>query len=654
MRKKWLAGALALLISMQGILPCTVFAELDEDGIISIEEEVLPDEELSQAGETMLTEEEDFLETAEEDLEIIEADADLSLEEEGEETEVTFEDFTDAETPEEAADDAELQDLSEDTDAAAAFDDDGITEEAAADPELPDSLEEDEEEADSASDEVWAAMQAALLSVGGGRRADSAEAQNLLGATSSFLSEYSAPDTAAAGEPEMVGVSYLTTQSHSTLKTFLLNNGDYNSETKEYLVGDAVQQDGNTVFWSVGYAPSVNKFYFVVMTQSSDGSLTQILRMEVPYLFSSNPYILFGELDNDTTVSAADLTMTNRTGYNGSQTLNFIVHMAQYSTAAKIRERANTFLSSGYRLWDSLITPLTGITMRDFGFGRSDNGPTISLSATSVTLYVGGSTTINVSNLSYGDGVKSWATSNSGVATVSGGKITGRGTGTATVTVTLKSGLKATVKVTVINSLKPPVLIAAYNGAKGIGIKFHRAANATEYVIYRKYDGAWSKIRTISANSSELQFSGDTIMYTDTTVAKNYGKGYIYSVASKNGSLVSSYDKIGKAIYRLTPPTLTSAVYNGNGTVTVSWKSVFGKTETNGNYDLQVALYKNGKAGTFRSLVTRPGFKYNIVRALVTDCKAGSYVFRIRCSKTNKDRGTFYSEYSPWKSVTVW
>jgi len=173
-------------------------------------------------------------------------------------------------------------------------------------------------------------------------------------------------------------------------------------------------------------------------------------------------------------------------------------------------------------------------------------------------------------------------------------------------------------------------------------------------VIYRKYNNVWSRIRTISANASELQFSGNTIMYTDTTVAKNYGKGYIYSVASKNGNQETSYDKVGKAIYRLTPPTLTSAVYNGNGTVTVAWKAVFGRTETNGNYDLQAAVYKNGKTGTFKSLVGLPGFKYNIVRALVTDCKAGTYVFRIRCSKTNKDRGTFYSEYSPWRSVNVW
>ena len=50
--------------------------------------------------------------------------------------------------------------------------------------------------------------------------------------------------------------------------------------------------------------------------------------------------------------------------------------------------------------------------------------------------------------------------------------------------------------------------------------------------------GYWRAIRTISANSSELQIEGNRLMYTDKSVAKNYGKGYIYSVAAKKGNLV--------------------------------------------------------------------------------------------------------------------
>ena len=199
-----------------------------------------------------------------------------------------------------------------------------------------------------------------------------------------------------------------------------------------------------------------------------------------------------------------------------------------------------------------------------------------------------------------------------------------------------------------------PRLIAAYNGSKGIGIKFYKAAYATEYVIYRKFNGSWSPIKTIGAKSSELQASGDTLMYTDTTVASNYGKGYIYSVAAKNSTGTSSYDKVGKAIYRLKPPVLAKITNSAAGKATVQWKGVFGKTETNGNYDLQYAEYANGKAGTFKSVIKQPGYKYNVLSTIVSGLKKGkTYVFRIRCSKTNKDRGTFYSEYSKWLSVKI-
>ena len=202
--------------------------------------------------------------------------------------------------------------------------------------------------------------------------------------------------------------------------------------------------------------------------------------------------------------------------------------------------------------------------------------------------------------------------------------------------------------------MQQPKLIAAYNGAKGIGIKFYKESNATEYVIFQKFSGKWNQIMTISVNSPELQISENTVMYTDTSVAKLYGKGYIYSVAAKRGNVTTTYDTAGVAIYRLNPPTLLTAINSVAGTATVNWKGVFGKTETNGNYDLQYAVYANGKAGTFMSVTKLPGYNNTTLSATVKGLKKGStYVFRIRCSKTNKDRGTFYSEYSPWLSVKI-
>lgn len=201
---------------------------------------------------------------------------------------------------------------------------------------------------------------------------------------------------------------------------------------------------------------------------------------------------------------------------------------------------------------------------------------------------------------------------------------------------------------------KQPKLIGAYNGAKGIGIKFYKVDGAKEYVFYRKENGKWKAIATVGANDSSLQVSGNTVMYTDITVANNYGKGYVYSVAAKSGNVTTPYDTLGKAIYRLKPPVLTKGTNSSSGTAVLTWNSMFSKTELNGNYDLQFAEYVNGKAGTFKSVITRPGYDNKTTSARVSGLKKGkTYAFRIRCSKTNKDRGTFYSAYSPWLNVKI-
>ena len=197
-------------------------------------------------------------------------------------------------------------------------------------------------------------------------------------------------------------------------------------------------------------------------------------------------------------------------------------------------------------------------------------------------------------------------------------------------------------------------LIAAYNGAHGVGVKWIKLSGATEYTIWQKYQGVWRSIKTVKPNDKSLQDSGNTLMYTDQTVKTGYGKGYIYSVSAKVGSTVVDYDKAGVAIYRLNPPTLKKATNPKAGQAKITWKGVFGKTETNGAYDLQYASEANAKAGKWTNAKKLPGFAHNVTSATVTGLKKGTkYIFRIRCSKTNKDRGTFYSEYSPWLSVQV-
>ena len=197
-------------------------------------------------------------------------------------------------------------------------------------------------------------------------------------------------------------------------------------------------------------------------------------------------------------------------------------------------------------------------------------------------------------------------------------------------------------------------LVAAYNGAHGIGVKWIKCAGATEYTIWQKYKGVWRSIKTVKPNDKTLQDVGTTLMYTDHTVKTGYGKGYIYSVSAKVGSKYVDYDKAGVAIYRLNPPILKKAVSTKAGTATVTWKGVFGRTETNGGYNLQYITEEDAKAKkwSWKSVPQKLG--HTTTSTTVTGLEKGKkYVFRIRCSKTNKDRGTFYSEYSPWLSVNV-
>ena len=69
--------------------------------------------------------------------------------------------------------------------------------------------------------------------------------------------------------------------------------------------------------------------------------------------------------------------------------------------------------------------------------------------------------------------------------------------------------------------------------------------------------------------------------------------------------------------------------------------------------DKAVDEYVKAICNIYKDRVKLPGLNYLTLYATMAGFYKGTYVFRIRCSKTNKDRGTFYSEYSPWLKVEV-
>ena len=180
-----------------------------------------------------------------------------------------------------------------------------------------------------------------------------------------------------------------------------------------------------------------------------------------------------------------------------------------------------------------------------------------------------------------------------------------------------------------------PKLLATYNGSKGIGIKWQEEPNADSYEIWRKYSGSWSRIATVSATDSSLWRGNNALMYTDTSVRYDYGKGYIYAVAAKRGDVSSGYSLYGLAAYRLTPPSLTGYSNPSAGTVVLKWSA----TPCYG-YEVQYCLSSSNPQWKKMPVTTGTSITIRGLR------KGQRYHFRVRCYKSNASRGTTWSEYS--------
>ncbi|MBR2801283.1 MAG: Ig-like domain-containing protein [Erysipelotrichaceae bacterium] len=233
-----------------------------------------------------------------------------------------------------------------------------------------------------------------------------------------------------------------------------------------------------------------------------------------------------------------------------------------------------------------------------------------------------------------------WKSSNTSVATVdANGKITAKNPGTTKITATV-GNKTATCTITV--KLNKPKLINIYNSAKGADVRFQGVTGADSYILWRKYKGTWEKVKTVSAASLEKENGYYKIF--DETIRDKYGEGYIYSVAAKKGSVEGAYDTKGLALYRLRAPTITKVTSTQSGKAVVVWTK-----ENCHGYEVQYSL-DNGAHWTKATQIKDGSTITQTISGLTSGKK---YVFRIRCQKTNKDRGTTWSPYSPWKNVTV-
>ena len=183
-----------------------------------------------------------------------------------------------------------------------------------------------------------------------------------------------------------------------------------------------------------------------------------------------------------------------------------------------------------------------------------------------------------------------------------------------------------------------PVLVTIYNSANGADIRWKPDSNKT-YVIMRKENGVWKEVKTVEASS--LTKEGGNYKYIDEDVKSSYGKGYIYSVAAKDSNGKAVYDTVGLPLYRLSVPNITSVKVNANNSITVTWN----KVDAHG-YEVQ---YSTDGGKTWVKLEQTTDTKVE-----VKNLKTGQqYIFRVRCQKTNADRGTTWSQYSNWVSAKV-
>ncbi len=299
---------------------------------------------------------------------------------------------------------------------------------------------------------------------------------------------------------------------------------------------------------SAGYTGSVTKTYTVTQRLVSNGNV-------MSWSLSSDSYTYTGSACEPT---VSGLYSSSQSGETAVPVLN-TDYTVSYSSNTDAGTATVTIKGIGnYR----------GTKTLKFTINKASQ--TLSLSASSTSIYYGATTTVNVNGAKTG---LAYSSSSTSVGTVSSsGVVTAKGAGSTTITVTAASSnnynsASATIKISV--SLKPPSLSSVSNANGGVTVKWSAVSGAAKYRVFRKVSGgSWAKVADTTSTS-----------YTDKT-AKS-GTTYIYTVRcinSAGSSYTSSYNSTGKTIKYLSVPSLSS-VSNGSSGLTITWGKVTGASK---------------------------------------------------------------------------
>ncbi len=165
----------------------------------------------------------------------------------------------------------------------------------------------------------------------------------------------------------------------------------------------------------------------------------------------------------------------------------------------------------------------------------------------------------------------------------------------------------------------------------GLQITWNAVSGAKGYVVYRKDgDGFYSVIKNIT--------NGTTTTYKDTT-AKTNGQKYTYAVRAYSGSYKGVY--VAKTYYRLGTHTISSAVNNAAGKVTVKWNA----NRYASGYQV---LYKTGNTYETITITSK-----DTLSTVISSLKKGqTYHIYVR-GFLRSETGNSYSAWSVAKTIKI-
>jgi len=253
------------------------------------------------------------------------------------------------------------------------------------------------------------------------------------------------------------------------------------------------------------------------------------------------------------------------------------------------------------------LTPAPGKVGKDGKYLYGGSGPvdipvtSVSLSPTSTTINVGETATLTatISPSNATDKALTWTSSNSSVATVKSGKVTGTGVGTATITATSKNGKTATATVTVKDS-GGSVSASPDSGTYTTDtLSVTLTAKNMSNVSYRIDNGSWTSFsgsKTITVGSAaDADGTVHTVDVKGTDIEGNsISKTFTYTKQDLSHRFTS-----GKQIYCVKPSGWGDTIYcyaytEGGGTKNAQWPGVQMTNEGNGIYSYDLPSNMSG------------------------------------------------------------